>query len=215
MAMNPFPPQAYTRETLVKAYQWLQNQHPNIKELASTPDLLCSLYLKAQMQGNEALDRPSLHNFKSELKSLAGMMGEFETSPAAEALTEQALSQMTMPTPAQQSSAPSANASLTPPTRQAMPLSTPPAATPAPAAPRAGGPQVPPPSPAPRAQTSAPSHHETSAKKHDSHGFTLDSRSQHMIQEVKTIFNLGSENEALHLLISVGYTKMKRFIENP
>lgn len=77
--MNPFPPQAYTRETLVKAYQWLQAQSPQLKELASTPDLLISLYQKAQMQGREALERPTLANFKSELKSLAGMMGEFET----------------------------------------------------------------------------------------------------------------------------------------
>lgn len=80
MTTNPFPPQAYTRETLVKAYQWLQNQSAPVKELATTPDLLVSLYVKAKTQGNDFLDRPSLKNFKSELKSLAGMMGEFDNA---------------------------------------------------------------------------------------------------------------------------------------
>ncbi|MEZ0392647.1 MAG: hypothetical protein ACAH59_10545 [Pseudobdellovibrionaceae bacterium] len=76
--MNPLPPQAYTKETLVQAYAWLQSQNESIKELATTPDVLVSLYLKAKLQGNGALERPSIQNFKNELKSLAGMMGEFE-----------------------------------------------------------------------------------------------------------------------------------------
>ena len=78
MTMNPLPPQAYTKETLVKAYQWIQLQPNNIKELASTPDVLVSLFLKAKLQGEAALERPSIQNFKSELKSLAGQLGEFD-----------------------------------------------------------------------------------------------------------------------------------------
>lgn len=76
--MNPLPPQAYTQDTLLKAFNWLQNQPPHIKETAITTDILVSLYLKAQMQGEEALNRPSIHNFRKDLKSLAGMMVEFE-----------------------------------------------------------------------------------------------------------------------------------------
>jgi hypothetical protein len=76
--MNPLPPQAYTKDTLVQAYSWLQHQSDKIKEVAITPDVLVSLYLKAKMQGDNALERPSIQNFKNELKSLAGMMGEFE-----------------------------------------------------------------------------------------------------------------------------------------
>jgi len=78
MTMNPLPPQAYTKDTLLKAYSWLQNQPNNIKEMASTPDVLVSLYLKATRDGEGALDRPSIQNFKNELKQLAGMMGELE-----------------------------------------------------------------------------------------------------------------------------------------
>lgn len=76
--MNPLPPQAYTKETLLKAYSWLQNQNDHIKELATTPDILISLYIKAKMNGNAALETPSIQNFKTELKNLAGMMGEFD-----------------------------------------------------------------------------------------------------------------------------------------
>ncbi len=72
--MNPLPPQAYTKETMLKAYAWVMNQPPSIKELATTPDILVSLYLKAQRDGLDSLDRPSIQNFRDELKSLAGMM---------------------------------------------------------------------------------------------------------------------------------------------
>lgn len=78
MTMNPLPPQAYTKDTLLKAYQWLTTQNSSIKEIATTPDILVSLYLKATRDGDSALDRPSIQNFKHELKSLAGMMGELD-----------------------------------------------------------------------------------------------------------------------------------------
>lgn len=77
MSMNPLPPQAYTKDALQKAYAWLMNQPPSIRELATTPEVLVSLYLKTQRDGMETLDRPSIQNFRSELKQLAGMMSEF------------------------------------------------------------------------------------------------------------------------------------------
>ncbi len=80
--MNPLPPQAYTKEVLLKAYSWLQNQNPSIKEMASTPDVLVSLFLKATRDGDEVLERPSIQNFKKELKSIAEMMGEFDKDVA-------------------------------------------------------------------------------------------------------------------------------------
>lgn len=78
MTMNPLPPQAYTKDTLLKAYQWLIGQNSSIKEMATTPDILVSLYLKATRDGSGALERPSIQNFKNELKSLAGIMGELD-----------------------------------------------------------------------------------------------------------------------------------------
>ena len=81
MTMNPLPPQAYTKDTLLKAYACLQSQNESIKEMATTTDILVSLYLKASRDGDSALDRPSIQNFKNELRSLAGMMGELSTQP--------------------------------------------------------------------------------------------------------------------------------------
>lgn len=82
MTMHPLPPQAYTKDILQRAYTWLLSQSPSIKELASSQDMLVSLYLKAQRNGEASLEAPSIQNFKQELKSLANMMGDFSTSPA-------------------------------------------------------------------------------------------------------------------------------------
>lgn len=79
MAVNPLPPQAFTKETLQKAYAWLLTQNASIKEMASTQDMLISLYLKAQRGGDAALEAPSIQNFKQELKSLANLMGDLQT----------------------------------------------------------------------------------------------------------------------------------------
>lgn len=91
MSFDFLPPQAYTKETLLKAYNWLQNQSDQVKELATTPDQLVSLYLKSARLGQDSLqryttptqteDRPSLQSFKSELKNLAGMMDGLEKPP--------------------------------------------------------------------------------------------------------------------------------------
>ncbi len=89
MTMNPLPPQAYTKDTLTKAYMWLVHQSDAIKELATTPDILVSLFLKAQRNGDEALETPSIQNFKKELKSLAGMMGELDGGKPAPAVFTQ------------------------------------------------------------------------------------------------------------------------------
>lgn len=80
MTIHPLPPQAYTKDTLIKAFDWLQSQDESIKQIATSPDVLVSLYMKAQMQGEDALHRPSIKNFKSDLKQLANMMGQWEES---------------------------------------------------------------------------------------------------------------------------------------
>ncbi|WP_347357647.1 hypothetical protein [Bdellovibrio sp.] len=101
MTMNPLPPQAYTKETMLKAYQWLMVQNSSIKEMATTPDILVSLYLKATRDGDHSLERPSIQNFKNELKSLAGMMGELDR-PVMTAAAAAAVQAQPMMTPAQQ-----------------------------------------------------------------------------------------------------------------
>ena len=83
MTVNPLPPQAYTKETLQKAYTWLLTQSSSVKEMASSQDMLVSLYLKAQRNGDASLETPSIQNFKQELKSLATMIGDLQTPSQA------------------------------------------------------------------------------------------------------------------------------------
>lgn len=78
MTVNPLPPQAYTKETLQKAYTWLLTQSASVKEMASSQDMLVSLYLKAQRNGDASLETPSIQNFKQELKSLANLIGDLQ-----------------------------------------------------------------------------------------------------------------------------------------
>ena len=79
MTLNPLPPQAFTKETLQKAYTWLLTQSASVKDMATSQDMLVSLYLKAQRNGEASLDTPSIQNFKQELKNLASMIGDLQT----------------------------------------------------------------------------------------------------------------------------------------
>lgn len=82
MASGPtLPPQAYTREILTAAFNWLQTQPESVKKLATTPDALVGLYSRAKRFGNSSLesDAPvSSQNFMSDLKHLAEGLKQFE-----------------------------------------------------------------------------------------------------------------------------------------
>lgn len=78
--VNHLPPQAYSKETLIQAYNWLRHQPSAVQEMAKTPDVLVSLFSKAQMHGDSYLNRAHIQNFKTDLKSLANMMGEFDST---------------------------------------------------------------------------------------------------------------------------------------
>jgi hypothetical protein len=75
------PPQAYTREILTAAFNWLQTQPESVRKIATTPDALVGLFMRAQRYGNSSLeaDAPvSSQNFMSDLKSLAEGLKQFE-----------------------------------------------------------------------------------------------------------------------------------------
>lgn len=182
LTMNPLPPQAYTRDTLLKALRWVISQPEHIKEMANTEDLVVSLYLKAQRQGEEALERPSIQNFKNELKSLAGMMGELEgqkLSQAQNTATNNSHFQNSSPNMNQQANHQTAPTPVAPP---------------------------------PSAQSIHASHYQTQAPRELDLKSVLDLKSWSMIQEVKNAFNLSSETEVLRLLISLGYHKSKQIM---
>ena len=82
---STLPPQAYTREILAVAFNWLQTQPDSIRRLASTPDALVGLYLRAQRYSQTTAegDAPiSSQNFISDLKNLAEGLKQFEDEPA-------------------------------------------------------------------------------------------------------------------------------------
>ena len=184
MTMNPLPPQAYTKETLLKAYQWLTGQNASIKEMATTPDILVSLFLKATRDGDHALERPSIQNFKNELKSLAGMMTELDrkTPPAKTAPQAMKKTEPVPPLPGP----------VTFPTFAAENLQI--QDSPAAAAKTAVTASLPP----------------TSSELNVLE--SLDELTLNMIREVKADFNLSHESEALRMLVKVGYVRAKSFL---
>jgi hypothetical protein len=84
MAMiHNLPPQAYTREVLVKAIDWLATQPPALRERAATADALVSLYLQARRRTTEWQNEAPVsgENFRSDLKHLAKDLKQFEEAP--------------------------------------------------------------------------------------------------------------------------------------
>lgn len=171
----------------MKAYQWLQKQGPQIREIASNPDILVGLYQKAQMHGDEVLERPSIQNFKNELKNLAGMMGELQPGTPTTSVS-------VSPTSSHQMNGHAASQVTTPTATLAAHTQIPLAQT-----------------------TSVETHSHTlsstarSAPSADLKSL-LDPKSWAMIQEVKSHLNLSNEHEALRALISLGYAKVKKII---
>lgn len=80
---NP-PPQAYTREVLAQAYNWLKTQPASVRERAQSADTLVSLYLHAKRYGAHSLSpwdgepEGNSQTFKSDLKNLARDFKDFE-----------------------------------------------------------------------------------------------------------------------------------------
>jgi hypothetical protein len=87
MATGPtLPPQAYTREMLTTAFNWLQTQPDSVRKMATSPDTLVCLYTRAQRSGATLLDSEapvSSQNFMSDLKNLAEGLRAFDEPAAA------------------------------------------------------------------------------------------------------------------------------------
>lgn len=73
------PPQAYTRDTLVKAIEWLASQPASVRERATSADLVVSYYLQARRKTALQMEAPvSGENFKADLRHLAEDLKQFE-----------------------------------------------------------------------------------------------------------------------------------------
>ncbi len=73
------PPQAYTRDTLVKAINWMQGQSPAVRARATSADLVVSHYLQACRRSDLQSDTPvSGEAFREDLKTLAQDLKMFD-----------------------------------------------------------------------------------------------------------------------------------------
>jgi hypothetical protein len=168
MMRGNLPPQAYTREVVANAYNWLQAQPENIRRMAQNTDSLVALYLRFKRNGEnpqapaqpaETEPSPGVESFRSQLKNLASEIQQFV--PEQEKFV----------------------AAVAPPTFDQTMYTQPTA-------------------PAPRVsynfQTSAPVDLSF-----------LDPQSLEILKKVRQHLNLGSEVEAMRMLLVLGFEKVQ------
>lgn len=193
------PPQAYTREVLVKAYEWLSAQTPIVRERAKTADSMVALYLQAKRRNGvegSALEAPtaaSVEAFKADLRNLAEGLRQFEDPhfpPPLESTAAVA--------PAQPSFQPQQ-------TTHVPPLRSPVYTPPPPAMPFNDLP--------PMAATLM--REEPVPEKPAKVQFTVDAKTQGWIREVQIRLNLSSEADATRALIAIGYERLRDLLPRP
>lgn len=187
------PPEAFTKETLQEAFNWLQDQPEPVRATVHTPERLVSLFRKSQRLNDQ--DAPvSSKKFIDDLKNLATSLDQFNSG--------------TLPTQVQP---------------QAQPQ-TPQPQVPQPEIPQESAPEVTrytpsiPTTPFNNQQTitetqTQKASFEVTTQKHQSVAVQsdLDPISLDRVQKVRSRFNLSSDNEALRLLISLGFEKFSDF----
>lgn len=204
------PPQAYTRDTLVKAIEWISHQPPAVRERASSADLIVSFYLQARRRMTAAqLEAPvSGENFKQDLKHLAQDLKKFEEPPAAPPTPPnrplnhgpfELPDPVVQPQPSGPQSPQPVQLSLAyPPPVQVAPT---PASSHAPAPSHTPSPQTPA-APAATSPTAAP-------PKNASPTFQIDARSMAAARELQQRFNLSNEGDAIRMLITLGLERLR------
>jgi hypothetical protein len=217
MTRPTLPPQAYTREILTSAFNWLQTQSDSVRKLAQTPDSLVGLYLRSQRFGQSSLDSDapvSAQNFLSDLKNLAEGLKEFE-GPKDQAPMKSFKPRHPAPSAQMQSLPVSPQNSISgyktaeaPAAEFQARLGVHSQASVAEQAPREPMVAV---NPRPSVQQSA----TTAPPRSDVHfsGLSgLNEKSLRMIHEVKAALNLSADAEVLNLMISLAYKNLKDLI---
>ena len=184
------PPQAYTREMLAQAIDWLKGQPQYIRERATTADGLVSMYLlsrktagngqladrqtglTAGSSSGSGLEAPSVESFKSDLRNLAENMKSFESTTTFE-------------TPM-----------IRPPITHHTPKTT-----------VATTPVVNEPKPESATVTATVTTPRPIEPKH-----TYDSQTMETIQTVRQKLNLSSDSEALRMLVKLGFEKVRSIL---
>jgi hypothetical protein len=192
------PPQAYTREILTSAFNWLQTQPESVKKTATSPDTLVGLFRRAQRYGNSSVenDAPiSSQNFMTDLKSLAEGLKEFEEPKER-------------PPERQSERPPERRAAVMPPPMTERPIQN---HSETRSSQNFAG-----------FQAATQSASQTNSTPYSVSTFagdsgsavspTMNSRSLQMIQEVKNTLNLSSDAEALNMMVAVAYKNLKNLL---
>ncbi len=190
----------------MRAYQWLMTQSNEIKDKATTPDLLIALYNRAHRErvANEANQaRPSVQNFKSELKNLASMMGDLDPQPTSNPYsvsahnTAHSAEQGHIQHPNGQQNTNPQNSN--PPHSNAQSSSAQNSSTQSSNAQSSNT----------QSTNGAHGHIPPHINFENSVTDGLDARSLQAIRDVRNLFNLSQDSEALRLLITMGYNLVK------
>lgn len=208
--MSFFAPQAYTKETLSKAFEWLQHQPSSVKQAASNPDMLVSIYLQAQRQGLQKIDADapvSSRKFIDDLKTLSRDFAQFDDAPAAPTNSAGSARQSV-----QQTTTISHHSSRTAEMHQ--PVSVP-VQTPAHHVVQQPVPQpvpqyinVTPPPPTP---ASPPPQQAQYRQAPAEDVFSLDEKSLAVVRRLQERFNLSSPQEALRMIVALGIEQISRW----
>jgi hypothetical protein len=201
MAFTNLPPQAYTRDVLAAAYEWLRSQPASIRELATSSDNLVSLYMQSRRRPNamsqlipnskndsggnsNAMSGAGAEAFKNDLKNLAEGLKQFEDhkSMMASAPPEYQPPAVEIPHVNQSTSTHHSAPSYSHVSQGISPQ-----------------------------QTSTASQVTVTQVSTTQATLTLDARSLDTVRKVQSLFNLSNEREALRLLIAVGLEKVKEF----
>lgn len=188
------PPQAYTREVLAHAFNWLQGQNDAVKTLAQTPDTLVSLYLQAKRKGDLTFDEsiPS-ESFRSQLKTLATDLQQFVPAKPAETET---VGNLTFDNARPSASFQTPTSAYNPP----LPLQPT----------NYQAPVQQPVHPTSNQQTYMQQPHRSPS----THQSQFDSRTLEILQKVRHHFNLSSDAEALRMLVTLGFERIHNLIES-
>lgn len=197
MSRTILPPQAYTSETLKEAYEWLRNQPQFVHEQAGDVDTLVYMYMKAKRQGKTTFQSNygetladaapvSAQHFKSDLKNLAEGIRKFdfgENSPI-------------IPPPAEPNTPAVTHSNISSPTQNTI--------------------TQPPQHPAENDRAFKARVTERIVEVNEptppQARTTLDTVSQSKVDEVKAGLNLSSDQEAIRILISVGFEQILKVL---
>lgn len=194
------PPEAYTKDTLQAAFDWLQSQPEVVRNTVHTPDRLVSLFRKSQRM-NDHSGSVGSKQFLSDLKKLSTSLDQFE-SPLSPPNPETIVSAPEPPAPVAVMSAP------TPVVTPMSPMETS-AMQPLPQEPipqHIGTEQK-------TTETTQKASFEltTQTRETVSTQLEMDELTLERVELVRKRFNLSSTKEALRLLVSIGYEKFSNF----